>query len=157
MELTEMIINKTKGLALLIPLIMLPVYLLFYAYRPVEVVAVYHDKNYVDVIVKNFPSGDKDKIVWWLENNKLLTERTSFSMPPSDSHYFITLWDYGDGFKAKTDDDMLCFTQIKSDINCIDKIALLIVSNNYVGDVFFTVDNARYRLADDKIIKIEDW
>lgn len=136
---------------------MLSVYLLFYAYRPVKVVAVYRDKNYVDVIVKNFPSGDKGKIAWWLENNKLLTERAFFSMPPSDSHYFITLWDYGYGFKEKTDDDMLCFTQIKSDINCIDKKALLIISNNYVGDVFFTVDNARYRLVDDKIIKVRDW
>lgn len=152
-----MIINKAKGLALTILLIMLSVYLLFYAYRPVEVVAVYRDKNYVDVIVKNFPSGDKDKIAWWLENNKLLTERALFSMPPSASHYFITLWDYGDGFKEKNDDDMLCFMQIKSDINCIDKKALLIISNNYVGDVFFMVDNARYRLADDKIIKVEDW
>lgn len=136
---------------------MFSVYLLFNVYRPIEVVAVYHDKNYVDVIVKNFPSDDKDKIAWWLDNNKMLTERASFSMPPSDSRYFITLWDYGDGFQKKTDDDMLCFTQIKSDINCIDKQALLIISNNYVGDVFFTVDNARYRLANDKIIEVANW
>ena len=149
--------KKYKGLTLLMLLIMLPVYLLYNAYRPVEVVAIYRDKNHIDVIVKNFPSGDKDKLAWWLENNKLLTERTSFSMPSSDSHYFISLWDFGDGFKQKTDDDMLCFTQIKSAINCIDKQALMIISNNYVGDVFFTVDNARYRLVDDKIIKVEDW
>lgn len=152
-----MIINKIKSLALLMLLIMLSVYLLFSAYRPVEVVAVYHDKNYVDVIVKNFHSDDNDKIAWWLENNKMLTVRSSFLMPASDSHYFISLWDYGDGFQKKTDDDMLCFTQIKSDTNCIDKQALLIISNNYVGDVFFTVDNARYRLVDDKIIKVRDW
>lgn len=157
MEVTGMTINKTKGLALLTPLIMLSVYLIFSAYRPVEVVAVYRDENYVDVIVKNFPSDDKDKIAWWLENNKMLTERSSFLLPASDSHYLITFWNYGDGFKEQTDDDMLCFMQIKSDINCIDKKALLIISNNYVGDVFFTVDNARYRLADDKIIKVEDW
>ena len=136
---------------------MFSVYLLFNVYRPIEVVAVYHDKNYVDVIVKNFPSDDKDKIAWWLDNNKMLTERASFSMLPSDSHYFITLWDYGDGLQKKTDDDMLCFTQIKSDINCIDKQALLIISNNYVGDVFLTVDNARYRLANDKIIEVANW
>lgn len=152
-----MIINKPKGLALLIPLIMLSVYLLFSAYRPVEVVAFYNDKNYVDVIVKNFPSDDKDKIAWWLENNKMLTERSSFLMPASDRHYFISFWDYGDGFKEKNDDDMLCFSQIKSDINCIDKQALLIISNNNVGDVFFTVDNTRYRLVDNKIIKVRDW
>ncbi|WP_426447836.1 DUF943 family protein [Siccibacter colletis] len=157
MEVTEMTINKTKGLALLTPLIMLSIYLLFSAYRPVEVVAVYHDKNYVDVIVKNFPSADRDKIAWWLDNKKMLTGDSATSVLSSKKHYFITLWDYGDGFQKKTDDDMLCFTQIKSDTNCIDKQALLIISNNYVGDVFFTVDNARYRLVDDKIIEVADW
>lgn len=94
-----MIIINCKRSSLIVT--MLLAYLLIYAYRPVEVVAVYRDENYVDVIVKNFPSDDKDKIAWWLENNKKLTESFSFLMPASYSHYFITFWDYGDGFQKK--------------------------------------------------------
>ena len=45
-------------------------YTLFISLRPVEVVAVYHDNNYVDVIVKHFPSSDMDKITWWLDHKK---------------------------------------------------------------------------------------
>ncbi|WP_436876900.1 DUF943 family protein [Siccibacter turicensis] len=131
-------------------------YSLFISLRPVEVVAVYHDNNYIDVIVKHFPSDDMDKITWWLDHKKTLSSKGVIPSSSSLHHYSITFWDYGQGFKPK-DDDALCFAEIKSSVNCIDKKALLIVSNDNAGDVYFTVDNARYRLDNSNIIKIEDW
>jgi len=131
-------------------------YSLFISLRPVEVVAVYHDNNYIDVIVKHFPSEDMGKITWWLDHKKTLSSKGVIPLSPSLHHYSITFWDYGEGFKPK-DDDTLCFAEIKSSVNCIDKKALLIVSNDKAGNVYFTVDNARYRLDNSNIIKIEDW
>ncbi len=131
---------------------------LWLALRPVEIIAVYDDKNFSDVLVKNFPFTDKGKISWWVENRYFLKDHYFIPKPSSSGHFSITFWSFGDGYKEKGKYDRLCFDSMKTKVNCIEKDAILIVSNDRDKNTFFTVDNGRYMLKKDgEVVKIEDW
>ncbi|CAE1143050.1 DUF943 family protein [Serratia sp. Tan611] len=127
--------------------------------RPVEIIVVHKNDNFSDVLVTNFPLTDKGKINWWLENKDELSKNYGIPNPSLDSGRFsITFWDFGDGYKKKEKYDRLCFPEMKKDVNCIEKDAVLIVSNNRAGSVFFTVDNGRYMVkGNGDIVKVKGW
>ncbi|QNK31616.1 DUF943 family protein [Serratia sp. JUb9] len=127
--------------------------------RPIEIIVVHKNDNFSDVLVTNFPLTDKGKINWWLENKDKLSKNYGIPNPSLDSGRFsITFWDFGDGYKKKEKYDRICFPEMKTDVNCIEKDAVLIVSNNRAGSVFFTVDNGRYMVkGNGDIVKTKGW
>lgn len=127
--------------------------------RTAEIAAVHTNDNFSDVLVTNFPLTDKGKINWWLANKNKLSENYGIPTPSPDSGRFsITFWDFSDDYKKKEKYERLCFPEMKTDVNCIEKDAVLIVSNNRAGSVFFTVNNGRYMIKDNgDIVKLKGW
>ena len=127
--------------------------------RTVEIAAVHTSDNFSDVLVTNFPLTEKGKINWWLANKDKLSENYGIpTQPPGSGRFSINFWDFSDGYKKKEKYDRLCFPEMKIDVNCIEKDAVLIVSNNRAGSIFFTVDNGRYMIKDNgDIVKLKGW
>ncbi|MDK1703784.1 DUF943 family protein [Serratia rubidaea] len=127
--------------------------------RTAEIAAFHTNDNFSDVLVTNFPLTDKGKINWWLANKDKLSENYDIpSKSPDSGHFSITFWDFSDGYKNKEKYDRLCFSEMKTDVNCIEKDAVLIVSNNRTGSIFFTVNNGRYMIKDNgDIMKLKGW
>ncbi|WP_312456281.1 DUF943 family protein [Pseudescherichia sp.] len=111
--------------------------------RKGEIIAVDRELNFANVAVKHFPLTDNGKMDWWRDNKQILKEKFSIPVPAKNGDWYISIWDYGDGFKAKpngdirifNDDtqDMLCFNNDES--KCIDKDLLMRIEGNRDGSV----------------------
>ncbi|QKJ87156.1 DUF943 family protein [Paramixta manurensis] len=131
-------------------------YLLWLSLRPVEIIAVHQRNNYSDVLVKNFPLTDKGRIEWWLKNKDRLNHRYDIPKPASYGDFTINFWLFGKGYQKEGKDDRLCFSDIKTEANCIDKNLLFAInkSQNF-GVRFISYDGDDYQLGKNgEIIKI---
>nr|WP_250318556.1 DUF943 family protein [Rosenbergiella gaditana] len=130
-------------------------YFLWLTTRPVEIIAVHEDGNYCSVLVKNFPITDKGKIDWWLRNKDILKSRYDIPKPATYGGYDVTFWKFGDGYKEDKY-DRLCFDDMKTKMNCIDKEPIFTIKRfNYEREIFITYEG-RYKLKDNgKIIKLK--
>ncbi|MBS1203190.1 MAG: hypothetical protein H6R25_89 [Proteobacteria bacterium] len=132
-------------------------YWLWLSLRPVEIVAIHHrSSGFSDVLVTNFPPTDKGKIKWWLKNKDMLKNKYSIPSPDSDGYFYVTFWSFGDSYKEEGKYDRLCFDDMKTKVNCIEKDAIFSVDKSRNMGVMFTVyDGDNYRLGqNDGIIKI---
>ncbi|WP_312467696.1 DUF943 family protein [Pseudescherichia sp.] len=119
--------------------------------RPVEVVTVHQDNNFADILVHNFPLTDKGKIAWWLAHADALKVKYAFPRPDKYGLYSISFWDFRDGYK-EDDFDLLCFNDMKTKKNCVDKNFVFMVNNTRDGTVVFTTDIDKYTLKNGKIV-----
>ncbi|CRG50297.1 putative entero membrane protein [Yersinia wautersii] len=153
-----MIIRNKKNLSLLLSLtISTLIYFLWVEYRPVKIIAVHQRNNYSDVLVENFPITDSGKIAWWMKNKSMLAEKYKIPKPASYGSFTIIFWDFGDGYQEEGKYDRLCFDDMKTTENCIDKNSFLTVRNTHDNRVFFIVDNGKYLLQEsNKVIKVRE-
>jgi hypothetical protein len=122
------------------------VYFLWLSLRPVEIIAVHQRNNYSDVLVKNFPFTDRGKINWWLKNKDFLKEKYAIPKPASYGNFTITFWLFGDGYKEEGKYDRLCFHDMKTKENCIEKDAVFSVDKSENLGIAFTVYDGTYIL-----------
>ncbi len=130
-------------------------YLLWLTSRPVEIVAVHHrSSGFSAILVKNFPLTDKGKISWWLKNSKNIAKEYQIPTPAKDGSFYLTFWLFGDGYKEDKY-DRLCFDDMKTKMNCIDKETVFTIKRfNYDREIFITYEG-RYKLKDNgEIMKI---
>lgn len=132
-------------------------YFFWLALRPVEIVAVHHRSNgFSAVLVNNFPLTAKGKINWWLENKKNIEKKYHAPKPDKDGSFYLTFWLFGEGYKEEGKYDRLCFDDMQPPINCIEKSRVFSVESGRNGNVFFTIDDAIYRMGHErKIVKIK--
>ncbi|GAL56799.1 hypothetical protein EV102420_02_04040 [Pseudescherichia vulneris NBRC 102420] len=105
--------------------------------------AVDRELNFANVAVKHFPLTDNGKVDWWRDHKQILKEKFSIPVPAKNGDWYISVWNYGDGFKAKPNgdirifnadtQDMLCFNN--DDGKCIDKDLLMRIEGNRDGSV----------------------
>ena len=151
-----MIKRRNKIICLLLAGTVLLIGFLWLSLRPVEIVAVHQRNNFSDVLVKNFPFTDKGKIKWWLENQGMLKNRYGIPVPASNGYFDITVWLFDDGYKEEGKYDRLCFKNMKTEKNCIEKYKLFSVKKSPIYGVVFTANNGTYRLKKNgKVIKFE--
>ncbi|CNI45848.1 DUF943 family protein [Yersinia pekkanenii] len=130
-------------------------YSLWLSLRPVEVVAVHQRHHFSDVLVKDFPTTDQGKISWWLKKKEMLKSEYNIPKPASYGNFSITFWDFSKGYK-EDEYDRLCFDDMKTDKNCIDKNAVFTVNNDSENRIIFTVYNGKYLLKENgEIVKFE--
>jgi len=142
------VINKKAIALLFLSICALSGYWLWLSLRPVEIVAVHDNENHSYVLVRNFPYTDKGKINWWLENKKMLKEKYAIPKPSSSGYFTIVFWDFGEGYKEQGKHDRLCFDDMKTKENCIEKDAIFSVDKSRNMGVMFTLyDGANYRLG----------
>ena len=66
--------------------------------------------------------------------------------PDKEGSFYLTFWLFGDGYKEEEKYDRLCFKDMKTKANCIDKDAIFSIDNSInMGMVFRTYDGT-YRL-----------
>lgn len=122
----------------------------------VEIVAVYENDNFSDVLVKDFPLTDRGKIDWWLNNKDMLKERYSIPKPASYGSFTITFWDFGSGYKEEGKYDRLCFDARKAKDNCIDKNAVFSVRQIKNDRTLLITYDGRYLLQDNgEVVNVE--
>ncbi|CAI2022284.1 Enterobacterial putative membrane protein (DUF943) [Serratia plymuthica] len=113
--------NKTFRALLLIGCALI-FYFIWLSKRTVEIVDIHQRNNYSDVLVTNFPFTDKGKINWWLKNKGILKEKYNIPKPASDGFYTVIFLDFGEGYQEEDKYDRLCFEDMKTQKNCIDKM-----------------------------------
>lgn len=124
-------------------------YFFWLSLRPVKIVAVHQDDNFSDVLVKNFPFTDRGKISWWLKNKEILKKKYNIPQPASYGNFTIMFWSFGDGYKEEGKYDRLCFKDMKTKVNCIEKDAIFSVNNDSQNRIHFTVyDGKNYLLKE---------
>jgi len=134
---------------------LLPGYWLWLALRPVEIIAIHHgSRGFSDILVTSFPPTDKGKINWWLKNKNMLKNKYGIPKPGSGGSFYLTFWLFGEGYKEEGKYDRLCFKDMQSPVNCIEKNRVFSVEAGRSDNVFFTVDNAIYRMKENgQIVK----
>lgn len=99
--------------------------------RPVEIVAV-HQHNIL--LVKHFPYLKSQKIAWWEANKDMLKEKYGLPVTDEEGFYTVYILDYGDGYRVNRgtdeDADLICFDDMKSKANCIEKEPLFRISHS---------------------------
>lgn len=150
--------NKKKIALITLAVCILFGYWLWLSLRPVEVVAVHDNGNHSYVLVRSFPPTDKGKINWWLKNKDMLKEKYDIPKPSSSGYFTIIFWDFGDGYKEEGKYDRLCFDDMKTKVNCIEKDAVFSVDKSRNFGVTFTVyDGDNYRMKQDgEVIKVQN-
>ncbi|MGV3345630.1 DUF943 family protein [Enterobacteriaceae bacterium LUAb1] len=116
--------------------------------RPVEIVAVHQDGNSSDVLVKNFPFTDREKMSWWLKNKNMLKEKYNIPRPEKDGDFTVIFWLFGDGYKETDGYDRLCFEDMLPPKNCIDKNRVFSANHSRNMGVSFIVSGGIYRLKE---------
>ncbi|MGQ8773221.1 DUF943 family protein [Serratia sp. NA_112.1] len=147
--------NKKTICTLLLIGFALIFYFIWLSNRKIEIVDIHQRNNYSDVLVTNFPFTDKGKINWWIENKDRLN--TMYNIPKAAPYglFTIVFWDFGEGYKEEGKYDRMCFDDMKTKFNCIDKNRVFSVENNLSNDTLFTVHDGIYRMKKDgRIMKI---
>jgi len=132
-------------------------YFWWLASPPVKIIAVHQEDNFSEILVKNFPFTDKGKINWWLENKDSLKINYKIPYPSSSGNFYVSFWDFGEGYKEEGKYDRRCFNDMNTLENCIDKNSVFSVENTRNKEIIFTVYNGRYLMKNDgNIIKLKD-
>ena len=122
------------------------VYISWLFLRPILIVAVHQRSNYSDILVKNFPATDKRKIQWWFENKDKLKTQYNIPQPASYGSFTVTFWLFGDGYQEEGKYDRLCFDDMPTKKNCIDKNSLMMVRYAKNTGLSFRLDGGVYRI-----------
>ena len=129
-------------------------YILWLNLRPVNIIAVHHDGSFNSVLVDNFPVTARGKINWWLKNRDMLKRRYDIPKISSYGSYSIVFWYFGDGYMEEGKYDRLCFREMKTEKNCIEKDKAFTVSDGGNSGLYFLANEGYYQLTDSgKIVK----
>lgn len=110
-------------------------FLLWQYLTPVEIVAAHGNT----LLVRHFPYLKSRQIAWWESNKDMI--KAQYDIPEKfNSYYYISVMDFGDGYRTEPNesllwftDEVLCFNDIPTKARCIDRKPLLNVrySQNY--------------------------
>ena len=131
----------------LIPFLIVLLAIGFYIYKnndSVQVVAVHHDKYTAEILVDRLPESEKARIEWWLHNKKIIMSHYGIRPIDSGGPDYITIYQFGIGYLPAGKEDLLCFSDIKSERNCIDKNILMTVSRTRAGFERVSFKNSAY-------------
>lgn len=134
---------KIKKTLLFIAALAILAFFYVFLFNSPKVLAVHGSDSVKELLVKNMPYTDSDKIKWW--------DNTGDKIISSPQTYYVSLWKF-DGkyqklapknsglFPDHDTDYLLCFDDIKAEENCIDK-------SNWIMDVIKSKDGyISYRL-----------
>ncbi|QKJ88514.1 DUF943 family protein [Paramixta manurensis] len=110
-----------------------------------------------NVLIKNPPLTDKGKINWWKQNADKFREK--YNVPDSNvkGFFYIKIWDFADGYKELEKYDRLCFDDMKTKKNCIDKNWVMTIENTRGGGMQYDIGEVSYVEGENgKLIKQED-
>lgn len=124
-------------------------YMLFF--RKTEIIFVHHVKGETDIVVRNFPLTQAGKIIWWENNKDSLLLKNDISDVDEYGNYFVGIEDIGVGFVSVSEarfsswysfsnNDLICFDEIKSESRCIEKKNLMMINNGRGNKTYYYID-----------------
>lgn len=144
----KIMLNKRIVTLALFAIITFIIMIVWQSTRPAKIMAV----NGVALFVKNIPSSDAGKIKWWNDNKKLFSEK--YHLMNNPDKFLIIVMDFGDGYQElpgpgwtsldKSEDDFICFDNIKSRKKCIYKDWVFDVSGSMSKKVFINIAGKTY-------------
>ncbi|MGC8424169.1 DUF943 family protein [Mixta calida] len=142
--------NKKLIGAIFIIAITLVTGFLWLSLRPVTIIAVHHrSSGFSDVLVNHFPFITKGKIAWWQKNRETLKKRYGVPQPAFAQDFTITFWYFGDGYRERGRyNDRLCFMDMKTQKNCIEKDKAFTVRYSKNSGLYFTTSDGYYYLKE---------
>lgn len=121
----------------------------FNALRKPEVMFTIQQKNFTNIVVRQFPLTVPGKITWWKNNRDKLKNKFNIPVIARNGDWYVDVWNFGDGFKKLPEgdvrifnsdtQDMMCFDKDK----CIDKDLLMRVENNRRGGITITIGDKK--------------
>ena len=123
---------------------------LFYmlSFKTPKVLAIHGPGSNKDLLVKNMPFTDSNKIKWWDNNGVKLIS--------SSQTYYVSVWNFDGKYQKLTPknsgwfpdhdiDYLLCFNDIKAEENCIDKENWIIdIIKAKDGYIYYRLDGNEY-------------
>jgi len=147
---------------IIIFIVALALLLLFYVsfFSSPKVLAIHGSEANKELLVKNIPFTDSDKIEWW-DNNGVKT----ISSPET---YNVSIWKFdgkyqklaprnSDVFPDHDTDYLLCFDDMKTEENCIDKSTWIMeITKTKDGYTYYRLDGeSYYRKPSGELVKGE--
>ena len=125
-----------------------------------KVLAIHGPETKKDLLVENIPFSDSDKIKWW-DNNGVKTisssETYNVSVWKFDGKYQKLASKNAGAFPDHDTDYLLCFDDMKSDENCIDKSSWIMdITKTKDGYTYYRLDGeSYYRKPSGELVKGE--
>lgn len=130
----------------------------FYLWRDnasVNVIAIHQNKYTAEILVDRLPLTERSRIKWWVGNRKEIEGKYRIVSFENGGPDYITIYKFGDGYKKEGKEDRLCFDDMDTETNCIDKDILMTISRTREGLERFTFSNSSYVISGDGVIKPE--
>lgn len=124
-----------------------------YLLQPTEIIDVHYkaENDSYFAIVKHFPVTDQGKIQWWEKNKNFMEHK--YHLPIHSRKFSIGFWiaDYKIDSGTDRDSDLLCFQDMNSKENCIEKgnQPLKIWYREGTGETIYLLDNWKVKYIKD--------
>ncbi|MBP2168108.1 hypothetical protein J2125_001300 [Erwinia toletana] len=133
----------------------------FWSLRPVNVIGVHYHNDFSYVIVDHLPFTDKAKVNWWLDHQQEFREKYHIPAPSESGNFDVSVWAAGKGYlnyDQSYKQDLLCFKDMESQDNCIEKNLLLTIKNIPGQKVYFVIgfhDSVYQPDNDKRLIRVQ--
>lgn len=130
----------------------------FYLWRDnasVNIIAIHQNKYTAEILVDRLPLTEMSRIDWWVDNRKEIEGKYRIASFKNGGPDYITIYKFGDGYKKEGKKDRLCFDDMDTETNCIDKDILMTISRTREGLERFTFSDSSYVISGDGVIKPE--
>lgn len=130
----------------------------FYLWRDnasVNVIAIHQNKYTAEILVDRLPLTEMSRIKWWVGNRKEIEGKYRIASFKNGGPDYITIYKFVDGYKKEGKEDRLCFDDMDTEANCIDKDILMTISRTREGLERFTFSDSSYVISGDGVIKPE--
>lgn len=144
-----------KIIFLLLAIIVLIGFYLWCDNASVNVIAIHQNKYTAEIVVDRLPLTERSRIKWWVGNRKEIEGKYRIVSFENGGPDYITIYKFGDGYKKEGKEDRLCFDDMDTETNCIDKDILMTISRTREELERFTFSDSSYVISGDGVIKPE--
>ena len=102
--------------------------LIWITLRTPEIKAIHRESYFISVLIENPPLTARGALSWWRQNQAMLKAQYHIPQGDSDRVFYLSVWDFADGYKEEEDKDRICFDDMPAPRNCIDKNWIMTVS-----------------------------
>ncbi|QKJ88896.1 DUF943 family protein [Paramixta manurensis] len=109
------------------------------------------------ILIKNPPLTDKGKLDWWMRNAAMFKEKYNIPAQAEPNEDFVVeIFDFFEGYKKLGRHDRLCFDDMKTTKNCVEKKGVMTIRNSVEGEVWYRVESGLFIEKNGEFIKIKE-
>lgn len=129
------------------------VWLLYLALSPTKIIAVHVSDRAARIVLEHPPLTRRTKILWWRQNVETLRQQYNIPVIDTDGYFYVSVWDFADGYKEEERKDRLCFDDMQPPRNCIEKEWVMTIQRSVSsGHTLFDIGDETYEMFPDGAI-----